>query len=298
MYYRRKILLTLLEECNNKLPKIKLQKLLLLLSDLQDKPSFEFVPYKYGCFSFQSNADLNTMIKYEQVRETQEEWIRIDGASYKNQLKNNDYEKIKFIKNSFGDKTSWELMELTYKKFPFYATNSTVIEKVLKDEKDIERVSSSINISRKKALYTIGYEGITLEAYLNKLLTNGIKALIDVRKNPLSMKYGFSKNQLKNSCNGIGIQYYHLPELGIASNKRQKLETQRDYDELFEDYKKNNLPNTTSTQEEIIDLLKDYDRVALTCFEANSCQCHRRPLAESVANLPTFKWTVNHIENA
>ena len=49
MYYRRKILLALLEAFDNKLDKISLQKLLMLLSKEQLKPDFHFVPYKFGC---------------------------------------------------------------------------------------------------------------------------------------------------------------------------------------------------------------------------------------------------------
>jgi hypothetical protein len=68
MYYRRKIILGLLEIFDGKLKKT-VQKLLFILSRYQEKPSFEFVPYKYGCFSFQSYADLRTMIKYRLVKE-------------------------------------------------------------------------------------------------------------------------------------------------------------------------------------------------------------------------------------
>ncbi|WP_348602891.1 DUF488 family protein [Bartonella tribocorum] len=45
----------------------------------------------------------------------------------------------------------------------------------------------------KFCFFTIGYEGKSLENYLNCLLENNIKILCDVRKNPISRKYGFSK---------------------------------------------------------------------------------------------------------
>ena len=61
MYYRRKILLSLLEVFDNELEKIRLQKLLLLFTQKQDTPAYDFVPYKFGCFSFHANADLHTM---------------------------------------------------------------------------------------------------------------------------------------------------------------------------------------------------------------------------------------------
>lgn len=81
MYYRRKILLALLEVFDNKLEKISLQKLLMLVSKQQEKPDFHFVPYKFGCFSFQANADLVTMTKYNQVKAEGNYWLKTDNSN-------------------------------------------------------------------------------------------------------------------------------------------------------------------------------------------------------------------------
>ena len=83
---------------------------------------------------------------------------------------------------------------------------------------------------------TIGYEQRSLEAYLNELLRAGVTLVFDVRRNPLSRKYGFSKGTLSNACEGLGIAYAHVPELGIASEDRRGLTTQADYDGLFASY--------------------------------------------------------------
>ena len=144
-------------------------------------------------------------------------------------------------------------------------------------------------------LFTVGYEGITLEQYLNRLIQHGVEVLCDVRKNSVSMKYGFSKSQLQNACNGIGIKYVHIPELGIASNKRQELNTQSDYDKLFLQYRQDVLTSTRTQQSEILELLKSHKRVALTCFEANICQCHRKHLAEEISVSPDFNYELQHI---
>ena len=50
------------------------------------------------------------------------------------------------------------------------------------------------------------------------------------------MKYGFSKSQLKRYCESLGMQYIHIPEVGIQSEQRQELNIQADYDELIYDY--------------------------------------------------------------
>lgn len=294
MYYRRKILLSLLEVFNGELDKIRLQKLLMLLSKLQNKPSFDFVPYKFGCFSFQANADLYTMMKYQQVDENQNCWKKVDNKSYISELCNDDKNALSDIIKLYQNKTPEELIEITYKRYPFYAMNSTILDKVIEGE-DLNKVKRIRTPLKGKGLFTIGYEGISLESYLNKLIKYGVKALVDVRRNPLSRKYGFSKNQLDNACSGIDIKYFHIPELGIESNKRRELNNQSDYDLLFDDYKKNKLPATIEFQKKVIDLIDKYDRIALTCFEANIYQCHRKPLAEAISKLPNFSGEVRHI---
>jgi len=294
MYYRRKILLSLLELFDGELEKIRLQKLLMLLSKFQEKPSFDFVPYKYGCFSFQANADLKTLTKYQQVEEKDKNWVRSDSISYISELKSSDKKALFDIRKLYRNKSSSELIDLTYKRYPYYAINSTILKKVLTGD-DLAKVTRLKKEHTEHKLFTIGYEGISLESYLNKLIKHGINALIDVRRNALSMKYGFSKKQLETACNGINIEYYHLPKLGIESNKRQELNSQKDYDKLFIEYSKSNLANTQDVQNEVISLLKKHKRIALTCFEANICQCHRKPLSESISKLPTFNWEVQHI---
>ncbi len=277
MYYRRKTVLSLLEVFGNELERTRLQKLLFLFTKKQEKPVYDFVPYKYGCFSFHANADLHTMIKYEQVSKQKKKWVRTEEKSWLNELKPEDRKSLIELKKEYGGKSVQELLENTYKNYPYYAINSTILDNVLSKD-DQKKIPSHFN--KQPCLFTIGYEGISLEAYINKLIQNGVKALVDVRKNAMSMKYGFNKSQLTKACKGVGIEYIHFKEVGIKSSKRKELNTQDDYDLLFEDYKQTVLPNTGDTQRDIADVINEYKRVALTCFEAESCQCHRRPLAE------------------
>jgi uncharacterized protein (DUF488 family) len=134
-----------------------------------------------------------------------------------------------------------------------------------------------------------------LEEYLNRLIKNDVKVLIDVRRNALSMKFGFSKNQLKRYCGNMGIEYVHIPEVGIQSELRQELKSQADYDRLFIRYTNSSLTKTLEYQNQILDLLIINKRIALTCFEANICRCHRKHLAEAVTNLPRWFYELKHI---
>ena len=131
-------------------------------------------------------------------------------------------------------------------------------------------------------LASIGYEGRTFENYLNSLIRNGIKILCDVRKNPISRKYGFSKSTLKNACEKIGIEYRHFPELGIPSYDRTDLRCQSDYDDLFARYEKTVLHNHGDTLDVLVRLVEANGCIALTCFEANPAQCHRTRIINAI----------------
>jgi len=135
----------------------------------------------------------------------------------------------------------------------------------------------------------------SIEKYLNKLIKNDIKVLCDVRRNPLSMKFGFNKKQLSGFCSPLGIKYLHLPKLGIESDKRKKLENQADYDSLFKEYKKNILKSNITDQQKIIDLINNESRVAITCFEANIHHCHRFHLSKSLQKFNGREYKVMHI---
>ena len=234
------------------------------------------------------------MVKKEMLIEDNSSYKRSDKTDYFKQLKEADKRILVEIKTSYAKMSSTALMRHTYINFPFYAINSNIASEIL-SEPDLEKVNLSKPKNSKCILYTIGYEGISLEEYLNRLLKNDVKVLVDVRNNPLSQKFGFSKNQLKNYCESIGIRYIHFPEVGIQSNQRQELNDQADYDKLFEIYKIENLKKTIATQEKILNLLEVHKRIALTCFEADICQCHRKYLAESIARLPKFIYEVKHI---
>ncbi|HWB28555.1 MAG TPA: DUF488 domain-containing protein [Chitinophagaceae bacterium] len=294
MYYRRKIILSLLQIFDGELDKIRLQKLLFLFTQRQKKAEYDFIPYKFGCYSYSANADLKVMITKGFLQEDDSLLKKVDTSDYLAGLKNDDKNVLLEVKRLYGHMTAEALMLHTYINYPYWAINSIRARDVLppveydKLDKYKPKVDETI-------MFTIGYEGISLEEYLNRLIKNDIKILIDVRSNPVSMKYGFSKNQLKQYCQNIGIKYLHFPELGIQSDLRRNLNSQADYNSLFEDYKTNNLKKTTELQKNVLNILKESNRIALTCFEANICQCHRKSLSESIQALPEFNYRIKHI---
>jgi len=294
VFYRRKITLSLLQLFDDQLDKIRLQKLLFLFTIKQDKPEYDFIPFKCGSYSYSANADMTAMVRTKLLKEEEKSFEKTDQTDYLKQLKPDDFKLLLEIKASYGNMSSTALMRHSYINFPFYAIRSEAAENILsKDE--LVKVTEARPKGNNTVLFTIGYEGISLEAYLVRLIKNDIKVLVDVRNNPLSMKYGFSKSQLKKYCESLQIKYLHFPEVGIHSDQRQELKTQTDYDNLFVNYRNINLSRTSETQIEILNLLKQHKRIALTCFEANICQCHRMHLADAIEKLPGFEYEVNHI---
>lgn len=294
MYYRRKLLLGILEEFDGVLSHTKLQKILLLVTRKQEKKSFDFVPYKYGSFSFQANQDLSTMSKKKVVIDKKNtigsDWINNSVEAFFPILKKEDQAAIKQTKEEVAGFNQKELVKYTYIKYPYFAIKSQIAEELLTD-KELEKINAQKRSFANPAFFTIGYEGISLETYLNKLIINDVKLLCDVRKNPLSMKFGFSKSQLKRACESVGIEYLHIPQLGIESEKRVDLKTINDYTSLFDEYEKTTLVNNRVKLEEIYHLTAKYKRIAITCFEKEPCMCHRSRVANALKQLPN--WTID-----
>ena len=91
MFYRRKLILALLQVFGGQLPQINLYKLLLIISKQQQKPEYDFVPYIYGCYSFSLNADLETMIKKNMVKLGNDKSIhKVGNKNYLSELKESD----------------------------------------------------------------------------------------------------------------------------------------------------------------------------------------------------------------
>jgi uncharacterized protein (DUF488 family) len=294
MYYRRKVLLSLIDAFGGQLQNTDLQKLLFLFSSSQEVKCYYFVPYKFGGFSFQSIADKSALIKYGYLAEGDKWNITSKAKGIESQLKPEDRKILGEIKKKYKAKLGKQLVREVYLLAPYYAINSEIAQELLtKSEYQIvKRTRPAIDSA---AFFTIGYEGTSLEEYLNKLIRQGIKVLCDVRKNALSQKFGFSKNQLAGSCFKVGIKYVHIPDLGIPSESRQNLSEQKDYDLLFTYYEETILPKQIVHLSYLQELMNQHSRIAITCFEACETQCHRGRVAKAIKNLPGWQFPILHI---
>ena len=60
-FYRQRLILALLEQSGGSLSKMDFQKLLFLLHQEAGFQYYVFVPYRYGCYSYQAAEDIRTL---------------------------------------------------------------------------------------------------------------------------------------------------------------------------------------------------------------------------------------------
>ncbi len=294
MYYRRKIILAILDSFSGELDRLKLQALLFLFVQQSKEKIYSFVPFESGCHSFHAEADLSTMQKYKQLKAEKNFIKKTDKVNYLDEIDKTDKEIIGGLAKKYKKVSYEKPTRDIFLSEPYYAINCIFAHKIL-NEDELLKVSHAKPVSVENALYTIGYEGLSPEEYLNRLIRNDVKVLCDVRRNPLSMKYGFSKKQLAGFCEALDIKYIHFPKLGIESDKRKVLKSQGNYDSLFSEYRQSTLKENISDQKKIIELVKNEKRVAITCFEADVNHCHRYHLASSLEKFNEWNYRIIHI---
>ena len=266
-----------------------LQKLLFLFCSQEpdtaerrtNSATYNFVPYKYGAFSFTSLHDLGRLQVKRIIKIQDEEWrlttVGRDIAST-------------FVTNritEFSQRYEWlrgdKLIAKTYRERPFSAINSEIIDRVLlNDPVTRRRIRAATPTQSGGRLFTIGYQERSLEEYVNKLVKNNVKLLFDVRQNPVSRRYGFSKKVLSNVCSRLGIEYQHLRELGIETHLRDGIHEKQNYTTVFKHYRNVTLPKRHDKIQVINEQLLKGNRIALTCFERNHEQCHRSILSDYI----------------
>ena len=295
MYYRQKVLLALLESFGGELASTEFEKYLFLYSRLceQDR-SYEFVPYKYGGISFQSYADKSKLVASGYLEDARDWKLSDSFDRHASRLKQDDARKVRLFHDKYASLKGKKLLHHVYRGYPYYAINSPVAKDLL--TADEYAAVQKLKAPREGQLFaTIGYEGITVEEYLNKLIENDIRLLVDVRKNPLSRKFGFSKTKLSELLDNVGIDYRHLPRLGIVSDKRKSLKTTQDYKDLFSGYEKTVIPEEQESVARLYDFFQEYGRIAITCFEECHTLCHRHKVAEAVADVAHRRFQVVHL---
>jgi uncharacterized protein (DUF488 family) len=293
MFYRRKVLLALIEVCGGSLKKTDCEKLLFNFCQTSGKNYYDFFPYQYGPFSFMSYFDKLHLTELGLLKQTDDFQLNSDH-SYLNELEPVDKKALLNFKASIGDMRGDKLIKKTYREFPQFAARSKVAEKLF-DADELKQIQFAWNIDTKPILFTIGYEGLTIDAFLNKLIAYNINVVVDIRNNPQSMKYGFSKKSFKQYVEKTGMKYIHIPELGIPSTMRKGLGKNISHESLFRKYEAELLPSHEEAQKNLLNLIATHSRIILVCFEADHNFCHRNTLVEHIRKRQSLVHPILHL---
>ena len=131
-FHRQKLLLALLQSFGGKLKNIDLQKYLFLFIQLcqQDK-SYEFVPFKYGCFSFQSHADRKRFTEIGVISANPDLWQLESDTDYLGMLNESERQSLKEFRKTYAGLKGEALVREIYVKYPYYAINSEIAANLL-----------------------------------------------------------------------------------------------------------------------------------------------------------------------
>lgn len=277
MFKRHRVLLGLLLEAKRIPSHTELMKWVFLLRQetcLESDPSFyDFVPYKHGPFSFMVYRDLEELARLgylngngfdlddRLIDEAREAYARLPDSLQ---------DAVHKTLHQYGRLSRAKLVQSVYSRYPWFAERSKL--------SNAHRRSTRT----KRAVYTAGYEGESIDRFLQKLLKASIERILDVRNNPVSRKYGFSKKTLSRLSGKLDMEYVHLPELGVPPKHRRSLKTFDDYQELMSEYQRCILPAVGESQDKAAKLIRERPSV-LICFEADTRCCHRARLAEAIS---------------
>ena len=151
-----------------------------------------------------------------------------------------------------------------------------------------EANKSAWNSERSKSsadFYTVGYAGRSNESFIDVLKSARVSCVIDVRSVPVSrFNPKFSKNNLRQSLDQVGIEYVHLPSLGVPTAIRQEAAEVGNRDAIWDWY-----ADAVVSRYARRNLGWFFDSgahpVALMCVELDPTTCHRHLLADLLERL-------------
>lgn len=281
MLRRQRTILKLFSTADCPVPATKLQKYVFLLRHetfiKQDSAFYDFLPYRFGPYSFAAQREVEVLTAYGYLAASGSSLALTPlGAREASNVDSDTTRAVLTIVSKYGKVGLQPLLKDVYARYPWYARNSELQELVSSGAKEPKKAPV--------AVYTIGYEGRSVDGFLDKLLHSGIRRIVDVRANPVSMKFGFAKSSLSGLAAKLGVGYVHCPELGIPSSRRKEVQSDTDFLKLFNYYESKMLPEQEVHSMKVAELMKAMPSVLL-CMEREAVNCHRGRLANRISAL-------------
>lgn len=135
-----------------------------------------------------------------------------------------------------------------------------------------------MSMDESPGLFTIGYEDLRIDQFVNKLHENHIDTVVDVRLTASSRRPGFSKTALTKALAAAGIGYVHERDLGNPPSNRDPFRKGR-----LEEGRvlmRARLENGSADALRRLVERAALERVAVLCVEALDARCHRQVIVE------------------
>jgi len=125
LFARQRQLLALLDALGGRAGKLDFQKLLFLYcQEVAAPPPYEFVPYRYGAFSFTSYADRRKLIERGLLADQDNHWQIT--ASGRNAIGHAEDAAPRSFARRYLALRGDALVAETYRRFPYYAIHSEI----------------------------------------------------------------------------------------------------------------------------------------------------------------------------
>lgn len=141
-------------------------------------------------------------------------------------------------------------------------------------------------------VFTLGYQGLSLENYVETLVASNVGIVLDVREVAFSYNRRYIKSVLQKTLFEAGIKYTHLRNCGNPSANRK---TATSIEECLSRYR-NYLEENSECLEVLLEHIEHADKrnqpACLTCYEHKPEECHRKILTDALLEfVPELKIT-------
>ena len=284
MLTRQKILLKLLHHTRHPFSRTRFVKLAFLLrreTCVKDEATFyDFVPYRYGPFSFALYREMDALqrkgyLRWEENRVALLNDMLPAVARAVEVLPQRVTSAVKGIVRQYAGWSQRALLRDIYARYPWFATRSELPE--------LLPAKLPTAGPARPAVYTMGYQKKSVDAFFDILLRTGIATVVDVRSNPVSRKYGFARRTIRDIAVKLGLEYLHYPQVGIPRAQRANLHDHASHQRLFDLYER----YLKANPQLVIEIAKIVQAkpCVLVCMEKEAHLCHRGRLAAAVSRM-------------
>ena len=144
-------------------------------------------------------------------------------------------------------------------------------------------------------IYSLGYQNLSVELYVQNLVNAGVGIILDVREHAWSQRPAFVKSNLQKALSDAGMDYCHIKQAGNPSQNRK---TARNARECLARYREH-LRSNRGCLDALLLMIRQAEEkgrpACLTCYERKPKECHRSILVDELVKLDPTIITI-HLE--